>query len=84
MPYIALVPETPDADGKFRVKNVAAAPGHSTREANGKTEIRPDIWFAPEGYDAFEIPDGQSVGIGHIYNPKDGSFTNPIPPAIGD
>lgn len=77
MAFIALVPQNPGPDGKRRVANTTTVPGHSIRVQDGVETVRPEIWFAPEGYDALLLPDESEVGIGDVY--ENGRFFREVP-----
>jgi len=77
MGKIALVPVTPNKDGNRVVENITVAPGHVEHWVAGKITLKPSVWFAPEGYEAITIPEGEYCAVGDIYN-EDGSFTRPI------
>jgi hypothetical protein len=40
----------------------------------------PAVDPAPEGYTIVGLPEGSPVTFGWIYNPTDGTFTDPNPP----
>jgi hypothetical protein len=42
----------------------------------------PAVDPAPEGYTIVGLPEGSPVTFGWIYNPTDGTFTDPNPPTI--